>query len=64
MMLEDDGYELTKGDIYYWNRKTDLITQLSFTDDRIEMNPSISTDGKFISATTYPDGQLLIGTIR
>ena len=64
MMLEDDGYELTKGDIYYWNRKTDLITQLSFTDDRIEMNPSISADGKFISATTYPDGQLLIGTIR
>jgi hypothetical protein len=64
MVLEDDGYQLTKGEIYIWDKKADQISQLTYSENQIEMNPSISTDGKYISATIYPEGTLLIGTVQ
>jgi len=64
MRLKDNGYELTDGDIFKWDKDSDSISQLTNTDDQIEMNPSISSDGQFISITIYPQGELLIGTIQ
>jgi hypothetical protein len=64
MRLKDNGYELTDGDIFKWDKDSDSISQLTNTDDQIEMNPSISSDGQFISITIYPQGALLIGTIQ
>ena len=58
------GYELIDGDIFIWDKDSDSISQLTNTDDQIEMNPSISSDGKFISITIYPQGELIIGTIK
>jgi len=64
MRLKDNGYELIDGDIFIWDKDSDSISQLTNTDDQIEMNPSISSDGQFISITIYPQGELIIGTIQ
>tara|TARA_B100001250_G_C19811098_1_gene795716 strand:+ start:1920 stop:2828 length:909 start_codon:yes stop_codon:yes gene_type:complete len=64
MRLKDNGHELTDGDIFKWDKDSNSISQLTNTDDQIEMNPSISSDGHFISITLYPQGELIIGTIQ
>jgi len=64
MRLKDNGHELTDGDIFKWDKGSDSISQLTNTDDQIEMNPSISSDGQFISITIYPQGELIIGTVQ
>ena len=47
MVLEDDGYQITSGDIYLWDSKTGNIDPVANDPEKIEMNPIWISDHSF-----------------
>ena len=47
MVLEDDGYQITSGDIYLWDSKTGNIDPVANDPEKIEMNPIWICDHSF-----------------
>ena len=39
MVLEDDGYQITSGDIYLWDSRTGKTDGIADDPEQIEMNP-------------------------
>ena len=39
MELEDDGYQITSGDIYLWDSRTGKTEPIADDPEQIEMNP-------------------------
>ena len=44
MVLEDDGYQITSGDIYLWDSRTGIIDPVANDPEQIEMNPIWMSD--------------------
>ena len=44
MVLEDDGYQITSGDIYLWDSRTGNIDPVAKDPEQIEMNPIWMSD--------------------
>ena len=44
MVLEDDGYQITSGDIYLWDSRTGNIDPVANDPEQIEMNPIWMSD--------------------
>jgi len=60
MVLEDDGYQITSGDIYIWDTITKEINAVCHNPELIEMNPVWASD-ELVSYIIYPEG--LIETV-
>jgi len=55
MVLEDDGYQITKGDIFIWNAITKDTKPVANDPDLIEMNP-VWYSNELVSYIIYPSG--------
>jgi Tol biopolymer transport system component len=60
MITEDDGYRYTSSDIYLIKVDGTEKNRLEFRDDKLEMNPSWSPDGKKIAYDVYDEGAVYI----
>jgi hypothetical protein len=60
MVLEDDGYQITLGDVYIWDAITKEINAVGHNPELIEMNPVWASD-ELVSYIIYPEG--LIETV-
>ena len=60
MVLEDDGYQITSGDVYIWDIITREINAVVHNPELIEMNPVWASD-ELVSYIIYPEG--LIETV-
>jgi len=56
----DDGVKITAGDLWRWWRATGRTAALTATADRIETEPTVSPDGRFVAFMA--DGAVWIGT--
>lgn len=60
MITEDDGHTYTSSDIYIINVDGSGKTNLTNTNDIIELNPCISPDGGSIVYESYKDGAIYL----
>ena len=60
MIAKDDGYNFTQSDIYAINADGSGKTNLTKTEDLIEMNPCWAPDGKRIAFDEHKTGQIFI----
>jgi Tol biopolymer transport system component len=58
MVTEDDGRSITKSDIFVINSDGTAKIQVTNTNDVLEMNPSFSTNGRFIYFDNIADGAI------
>lgn len=64
MITEDDGHTYTASDIFIINADGTNKRNLTNTDDSIEMNPSVSPDGKTIAFEVFDEGAIYLLTIE
>jgi Tol biopolymer transport system component len=64
MIAEDDGHDYTSSDIYIINVDGTQKTNLTSTNDMIEMNPCITPDGKSIVFDLVNDGSIYLMNIE
>ncbi|MCJ7552361.1 MAG: hypothetical protein MUO34_00630 [Ignavibacteriaceae bacterium] len=64
MITEDDGHTYTASDIFITNADGTNKRNLTNTTDSIEMNPSISPDGKTIVYDSFNDGAIYLKNIE
>lgn len=64
MIAEDDGNDFTASDIYLINSDGSNKINLTNTNDLIEMNPSLSPDGKTVVYDEYNDGSIYLMNIE
>ncbi len=64
MITEDDGHTYTASDIFIINTDGTNKRNLTNTNDSIEMNPSISPDGKTIVYEAFDDGSIYLKNIE
>ena len=64
MVAEDDGHDYTASDIYTVNADGTKKTNLTRTNDMIEMNPCIAPDGKSIVFDLVNDGSIYLMNIE
>ena len=64
MITEDDGHTYTASDIFIINTDGTNKQNLTNTNDSIEMNPSISPDGKTIVYEVFDDGSIYLKNIE
>lgn len=64
MITEDDGHRFTASDIYIIKNDGSEKVNITNTAERIELNPSWSSDGKKIAFDDYETGEILILPIR
>ncbi len=64
MITEDDGHTYTASDIFIINADGTNKRNLTNTTDSIEMNPSISPDGKTITYESFDDGSIYLSNIE
>jgi len=64
MVAEDDGHDYTASDIYTVNTDGTQKTNLTRTNDMIEMNPCIAPDGKSIVFDLVNDGSIYLMNIE
>ena len=55
MVLEDNGYQITSGDVYTWDSVSKEIKAVAHDPEFIEMNPVWSSD-ILVSYIIYPEG--------
>lgn len=60
----DDGHNYLTGELYLLNIGTKAEKKLTNTSGRIEMNPSISADGKKLVFTDHTDGQVYVADLK
>lgn len=60
MIAEDDGHNFTSSDIYLINADGTNKRNITNTKDVIELNPSISPDGKTLAYESYTDGAIYL----
>lgn len=60
MITENDGHRFTSSDIYTIRIDATEKTNITDTKDKIEMNPSWSSDGKRIAFDTYNEGAIYV----
>lgn len=63
-LTADNGHEYTAGELYIINADGSEKKALTATDNRIEMNPCVSPDGKKLVFTNNIDGQLYTADIK
>lgn len=63
MITADDGHEFTASDIYIVNADGTQKINLTNTNDIMEMNPSLSPDGKAFVFDAYNDGSIYLMNI-
>lgn len=56
----DDGHTYLSGELYIANINNGTVKQITNTAGTIEMNPSVSPDGKQVVFESFTDGQLYI----
>lgn len=54
----DDGHTFTASELYIINASGSGLKALTKTNNRIEMCPSVSPDGKYLVFTSFDDGQV------
>lgn len=59
-----DGHCISNSDIYFIDTETKQAEQLSFTDNRVEMWPSVSPDGSRILFTDESQGKIYIADLK
>ena len=64
MITEDDGYRFTRSDIYTIKVDGSDKTNLTNTEDILEMNPSWSPEGNSIAFDNYNEGSIYIVQIE
>ncbi len=64
MITEDDGNNFTASDIYTINSDGTMKQNITNTNDRIEMDPCFSSDGKSIVFDVYNDGSIYLMNIQ
>ncbi len=64
MITEDDGYQILSSDIYTINIDGSNKTNLTNTDDKLEMDPDWSPDGNKIAYDILDEGAIYIITIN
>jgi Tol biopolymer transport system component len=60
MVTKDDGHQFLESDLYVIRRDGGEKTQLTFTNDKLEMNPSWSADGKKIAFDVMHEGVIYV----
>ena len=60
MITEDDGYRFTQSDIYTIKIDGSDKTNLTNTNDILEMNPSWSPEGNRIVFDNYNEGSIYV----
>jgi Tol biopolymer transport system component len=60
MITQDDGHQLLASDLYVIRCDGREKTQLTFTDDKLEMNPSWSAGGKKIAFDVMHEGAIYV----
>lgn len=60
MITQDDGHNITSSDIFIINIDGSGKTNLTNTDNIIELNPSISQDGNMLVYESYKDGGIYL----
>jgi len=60
MLSEDDGHDITGSEIYVVNTDGTGRRKLTNSEDKIEMNPSFSADGKNITFDDFAEGLIYI----
>ncbi len=60
MITEDDGHKFTSSDIYLINADGSNKRNITNTKDIIELNPSISPDGKKLAYEDYSEGAIYL----
>ncbi len=60
MITKDDGHKFLESDLYIIHRDGREKTQLTFTNDKLEMNPSWSVDGKKIAFDVMLEGAIYV----
>ena len=63
MVLEDNGYQITSGDVYTWNSISKEIKAVAHDPEFIEMNPVWSSDD-LVSYIIYPEGLVKTVSIK
>ena len=63
MVLEDDGYQITSGDVYIWDSVSKEIKAVAHDPEFIEMNPVWSSDD-LVSYIIYPEGLVKTVSIK
>ena len=63
MALEDDGYQITSGDVYIWDSVSKEIKAVAHDPEFIEMNPVWSSDD-LVSYIIYPEGLVKTVSIK
>ena len=63
-LTTDDGHVYTSGELYMINANGSSLKQLTFTTDKIEMNPAVSPDGSKVVFTSVTDGQIYIADLK
>ena len=63
MVLEDNGYQITSGDVYTWDSVSKEIKAVAHDPEFIEMNPVWSSDYS-VSYIIYPDGLVKTVSIK
>ena len=63
MILQDDGYQINKGDIYFWNSMTRKIAPIANNSQRIEMNP-YWIENDLIYFIDYENGSINSATVK
>lgn len=63
-ITKDDGYNFTASDIYSINSDGTQKTNLTNTNDKIEMNPCFTADGKAIVFDVVDDGSIYLMNIE
>ena len=61
---QDDGYNYTASDIFVINTDGTQKTNITNTDDVIEMNPCFAPDGKSIVFDVINDGSIYLMNIE
>ncbi len=60
----DDGHKFLEGDLYIVNVDNAQAKRLTSTSSMIEVNPSVSADGKRLLFTNDADGQVYIADLK
>ena len=63
MVLEDNGYQITSGDVYIWDSVSKEIKAVAHDPEFIEMNPVWSSDD-LVSYIIYPEGLVKTVSIK
>ena len=64
MCIEDDGYVVTKGELYSINAATGVRSLLLSSDKYVAVSPAISPDGKKLAFENYADGAIYVMDIQ